>query len=796
MNTIHDARRALGGLGLTDGLGADQVDEHLGRYLRLGDIGRRGLAFYLCEVEERRLYQVFGFSSTLEYACHRHELGERRARELLHAGAQLRELVLVDEAFCRQEIPWSKVLLLLRIATVEHERAWLERAKALGIRELRREVRLARRGGPPRDESDVLGLPEVRFPVKATLGVVPHEMLETAQKKLTAERGRPATVEEVLELALGLYLDMERKGAAQGWNHVPSSHFRIHLQPSGPADDAPLLVQKDDGLYPVDGTEADGAVASQRSACACCDGEHVADDAEPVDAPTPPALRRRVLARDHHRCRCCGSHNPLHVHHIVLRSEGGRTKAHNLITLCLRCHALVHARLLVIRGRTTKKARFVHRDGRPIHGPDRRLRKGRLIELEAPPRRSLETSPRIPGTLLGRAPGHRVTLEEVPDVVDAAWIRRHASLIQCSGERGLALRPGTPAADTPPAREAAAPRPAERAFEGLVGRDDLLGRLRTELEGARALGEPFPHTLLTGPAGTGKTALATGLATLLGARLVRTNGPLVRDVAVLLRLLASLRGGDVLFLDEVHAVPPAVLEILYQAMAEGRLSLTFHERGVGGAGLREKAVELRLPTFTVLAATTLPARLDRAFVSRFGVREHLAPLDAADLARLASGAARARGFEVTHEASVALAAHARGTPRELLRLLDRALRFAAARGERLLDRDLVDEGLAHLGYDGEGLDPIEQRCVALLRASTDPIAERRLAGLLGVDRETLTQEIEPWLIGRGLLRITRRGRVPALRRTGGGEAHPPESRPSAGRRNSAARRILLGATSS
>ena len=205
------------------------------------------------------------------------------------------------------------------------------------------------------------------------------------------------------------------------------------------------------------------------------------------------------------------------------------------------------------------------------------------------------------------AHGHRVTLDDVPEVVDAAWIRRHAGLIQCSGEQGLALRPGTPAADALPAREAAPPLPAEPAFEGLVGRDDLLDRLRTERDGARALGEPFPHTLLTGPAGTGKTTLATGLATLLGARLVRTNGPLVRDVAVLLRLLASLGGGDVLFLDEVHAVPPAVLEILYQAMAEGRLSLTSATTPTGSPRSSSAASRCSLPARIRLPSGGWPA---------------------------------------------------------------------------------------------------------------------------------------------------------------------------------------------
>ena len=827
MNTIHDARHALQGLGMIDGLAAEEVDEHLGRYLRLHDIGHRGLAFYLCEMQERRLHQSFGYSSTTEYALHRHALSARRTRELLHAGAQLRELVVVDEAFCRQELTWSKVVLLLRVASAEHEQAWLDRAKALGISELKREVRLAKRGGPPRDPDDLKGLPEVRFPVKASLGTVPHEMLETAQRKLTAERGKPATVEEVLEIALGIYLDMERRGEAPGWNHVPSSHYRIHLEPAGPEDDAPLLVRTDDGPYPMDGVVADGVIAAQRSACACCDGEHVVGDAErgsvehgslegggaadgnaadgnaePLDSPTPPALRRRVLRRDRHRCRCCGSRMQLHVHHIVLRSEGGRTKAHNLLTLCVRCHALVHAGLLRILGRTTKKARFVDREGQPIHGPDRSVDKGRLLRVDAPPRRSTHAAALGERTVPGPVGRDRVTLASLPSVVDTAWWLRHADLIRCNGDGGLQLRPGVPVADAPSAAERKRPDTSERAFEGLVGREALLDRLRTEGEGARALGEPFPHALFTGPPGTGKTTLAAGVAAHVGARLLRMNGPLVKDVAVLLRRLASLAEGDALFLDEVHAVPRAVLEVLYQAMTEGRLSLTFHERGASGSGAREKAVELTLPRFTVLAATTAPSKLDRAFVSRFGIREHLTPLANEDLAQVASLRARARGFEITAEAAGELAAHARGTPREALRLVDRAIRLAAARGGLMLDLALARDLLARLGYDAQGLDPTEQRCLGLLRAGEGPISERRLAGLLGVDRETLTEEIEPWLFRCGLIRITRRGRVPTPQARGVAPVHRetapghlPEFKPFAGRRNSAAHLTLVGGPS-
>ena len=215
MHTIHDARLALGGLGLVDGLAADQVDEHLGRYLRLGDIGRRGLAFYLCEVR--------GTTSVPDVRLQRARWSTRchppRTRRTPHARAAARGRAAARARPRRRGLlPAGDPLEQGAPAAARRDRR--ARAGVAGAGEGVGHPRAEARGAARDDAGDrrgtratSLGLPEVRFPVKATLGVVPHEMLETAQKKLTAERGRPATVEEVLELALGRYLAMESKGS-------------------------------------------------------------------------------------------------------------------------------------------------------------------------------------------------------------------------------------------------------------------------------------------------------------------------------------------------------------------------------------------------------------------------------------------------------------------------------------------------------------------------------------------------------------------------------------------------------
>ena len=755
MYSIDSARRALEAVDLVEGLPLDEIHSRLEIGLRLGDTGQAILAFYLAEMADLARHQATGHRRTLDYAMGRLGMDRRRAGELIAAGRKLRELPLVLQAFCEQRIGWSKVMALLQVVVPEHQEAWIERAEQRNCNALRLEVKLSRAGSKPRKPGDLRGTREARFPVRATLDPLGYDTYRNAKRKLTDERGEPITDADFLTIAARLILGSDDDGTIPGRKRVPHSLYQVVLHDVGAGGvaegaaggEASLLVDSDLGRVPIDGGEDDPLLSRARSAAVLCDAGMECADHPTLDEKTPDAMRKRVLRRDGHRCRVCGRRHDLEVHHIVFRSRGGPTEPGNLITTCNGCHSLVHAGLLVLEGPSQKDVRFGNAEGEPIARAGEYASRAALLELARP--RPTEAAPRP-------APVEPTTLADVPEAVDTAWWQRHAPLIRCRDAKRLELVEGV-ARDAGPAEaggsDAPAPLPAAEAFAGLVGQDALTAVLAAAAEGSRLRGQAYPHTLFVGPAGTGKTTLARGVARVAGARLVTANGPLVQDATGLLTLLTQLGEGDMLFLDEIHAVPAPVLEVLYEALTDGAISLTLH------AGLEAKPVRLELPRFTVLAATTVEAELDEALLSRFGRPMQLGLYDVEDLAQLVAREAAREGHALEPEAARLVATHARGTPRGALCLLTRVLNDVLGRGAQRLDAGAVRKALRRLGYDERGLDRDEQRYLALLARRARPLALGHMARALRLSEKTVLERIEPELLDRDLVAITPRGRV-------------------------------------
>ncbi|HGY89794.1 MAG TPA: AAA family ATPase [Planctomycetes bacterium] len=615
---------------LRRGLAAKDLDGMLKSFTRQTDLGHRGLAFYLADMSERRLFRLFGCVSTAHYARDHLDMGERLARELVAVGRALEELTLIDAAFAENQISWTKVRLLCRIATPETERAWLDRALLLTTRRLEREVTGSERGRLP--NADGKGLPEVRVIRRFHLSPLVEELWVNVVNLLSERAGAALKDEDVFRLVMESAL---HEGVAERASDVYK--VVVHRCPTCRQHEIPTA----DGPVPL--AAADGEALS----CGARPADAEKADGEVLPLPTPPALRRRILARDGHRCRNCGLKTSLHAHHIRPRSEGGPTTPRNLVTLCTSCHALVHGGCLEIEGEAPSNLRI------------------RAV-LTANDRDSADATPR----------------PRVPDIV--ADVR----------ERGTRV----------PRLVAPAPKAKARpALADLVGQDRIRKSLSCSVRAARNENRPLPHILLTGGPGLGKTRLACALATEMKSDFHRTAAPLLTKTSDLVRLLTRLRNGDVLFIDEIHALPRPVAEVLYEAMEEGRLSLP-------------DGPPLDLPPFTVPGATTDPELLAKPFRDRFPRLEILDPYSTGELEEILRRRAASLATEITPLAVHGMARACQGVPRRAIGLLTVARDVAMARACRRIEEKDVREALEGQGIDGDGLDLNQRRALEILRS--------------------------------------------------------------------------------
>ena len=288
-----------------------------------------------------------------------------------------------------------------------------------------------------------------------------------------------------------------------------------------------------------------------------------------------------------------------------------------------------------------------------------------------------------------------------------------------------------------------------------IGQQQARANLRIFIDAARSRNEALDHVLFVGPPGLGKTTLAQIVARELGVNFRATSGPVIAKAGDLAALLTNLEERDVLFIDEIHRLNPAVEEILYPAMEDFQLDLII------GEGPAARSVKIDLAKFTLVGATTRAGLLTNPLRDRFGIPVRLNFYTDAELELIVNRGARVLGIGMTDDGANEIARRSRGTPRIAGRLLRRVRDFAHVDGVEKIDRKLADKALLELEVDAAGLDAMDRRYLTTIAMNYGggPVGVETLAAALSEPRDAIEEIIEPFLIQKGLLQRTPRGRL-------------------------------------
>ncbi len=294
-----------------------------------------------------------------------------------------------------------------------------------------------------------------------------------------------------------------------------------------------------------------------------------------------------------------------------------------------------------------------------------------------------------------------------------------------------------------------------QALDDFVGQPQARDNLKIFIEAARGRGDALDHVLLSGPPGLGKTTLAQIVSRELGVNFRATSGPVIAKAGDLAAILTNLEPRDVLFIDEIHRLNPAVEEILYPAMEDFALDLII------GEGPAARSVRIDLAPFTLVAATTRMGLLTTPLRDRFGIPIRLEFYSVEDLTRIVTRGASVLGVAMTADGAVEIAKRARGTPRVAGRLLRRVRDFAAVDGADTIDAGVADKALKRLDVDARGLDALDHRYLTTIARhfGGGPVGIETVAAALSEPRDAIEDIIEPYLIQQGFVKRTPRGRV-------------------------------------
>jgi holliday junction DNA helicase RuvB len=298
-----------------------------------------------------------------------------------------------------------------------------------------------------------------------------------------------------------------------------------------------------------------------------------------------------------------------------------------------------------------------------------------------------------------------------------------------------------------------------RRLEDFVGQEPLKDQLSVSIEAAASRGEALDHVLLAGPPGLGKTSLAQIVAAELEVPFVQTAGPALERKGDVAAYLTALEPRSVFFIDEIHRLPRALEETFYPAMEDRCLPITVGQ----GAGAR--IVTIDLPPFTLIGATTRTGLLSTPLRDRFGIQHRLEHYAAHDLSRIVRRSARLLDVEIEDAGAVAIAHRSRGTPRVANRLLKRVRDYAEVRHSGIVTAEIAEAALDLLEVDHEGLDRLDRGILRTIceKFSGGPVGLSTLAVAVGEEQDTIEDVYEPYLLQRGLLERTPRGRAATRR---------------------------------